>query len=92
MATLPCGNPNQWSIGIEHEGFGADTELPFELYMASAQLLKYLADKHNVPLDEQHVLLHREIYSKKTCPGALDRALLLRLAKLPFTTDATEEA
>ena len=73
------GNPNWYSIGIEHEGKAAD-ELPLELYVASARLLRMLSAKHGIPLDTNHVWLHREIYSRKTCPGKLNRDLLLAMA------------
>ena len=77
---LPPGNPNYYSIGIEHEG-RAKEHLPLELYIASARLLRALAAKYQIPLDSEHVLLHREIYAKKECPGTLDRGLLLQMAK-----------
>lgn len=77
---LRPGNPNGWTIGIEHEGRAGD-ELPLELYVASARLLRKLSATHGIPLDKNHVWLHREIYSKKTCPGKLNRDLLLAMAR-----------
>lgn len=78
--SLPWGNPNSYSIGIEHEGRGRDTTLPDALYEASAWLLRQLADKYHLVLDTGTVLLHREIFSRKTCPGHLDRDRLLAMA------------
>ena len=78
---IPAGNPNDWSIGIEHEGRGTDTELPDALYESSAQLVARLCRKFSIPADEQHILLHRELYTKKTCPGCLDRPRILTRVK-----------
>ena len=78
---VPPGNPNDWSIGIEHEGRGTDTSLPDALYESSAQLVAMLCKKYAIPPDEQHVLLHRELYTKKTCPGCLDRSRILNRVK-----------
>jgi len=84
---LPWGNPNSYSIGIEHEGRGSDTVLPDALYAASSKLIRMLADKYSIPLDEAHVILHREIFSRKTCPGPLDRGRALSMAKALLTLD-----
>ncbi|MCZ0979348.1 N-acetylmuramoyl-L-alanine amidase [Streptomyces diastatochromogenes] len=54
---------NMHSIGIEHEGYaikgdgGWYTEPQYE---ASKNLVKFLADKYNVPLDREHVIGHDE--------------------------------
>jgi len=74
-------NPNEWTIGIEHEGSGVE-EFPLSLYISSARLLRTICLRWTIPLDAKHVLLHREIYAVKTCPGMLDRELILRLANL----------
>lgn len=71
------GNPNRWSIGIEHEGHAHQEPTPAQI-MASAQLLAHLSQKHGIPLDERHVIPHRAIRADKTCPGLIDvRELLL---------------
>ncbi|HZG14781.1 MAG TPA: peptidoglycan recognition family protein [Candidatus Bathyarchaeia archaeon] len=54
---------NMHSIGLEHEGImleGADwyTE---RMYRASAKLVKYLAEKYEIPLDRAHIIAHEEI-------------------------------
>jgi len=54
---------NAHSIGIEHSGFAADygkwyTE---KMYQASAKLVKYLAERYNIPLDRQHILGHDDL-------------------------------
>lgn len=78
---IPDGNPNDWSIGIEHEGRGSDVTLPDPLYESSARLVGMLCRRFQIPADEQHVLLHRELYTKKTCPGCLDRTRILTRVK-----------
>src|SRR5262245_1762102 len=62
-------SPNLNTIGIEHEG-QADTEWTDEMYTASAKLLAEIANRWSIPLDRDHVVGHREIYGKKTCPGS----------------------
>lgn len=74
-------NPNEWTIGIEHEGTGT-AESPLALYISSARLLADICKRWSIPLDRQHVLLHRELYGVKPCPGVLDVDLILRLANL----------
>ncbi|WP_405765577.1 N-acetylmuramoyl-L-alanine amidase [Actinacidiphila glaucinigra] len=54
---------NMHSIGIEHEGFaahGADwfTEAQYE---ATAELVKYLAERFDIPLDRQHIVGHDNV-------------------------------
>ncbi|MDX3357844.1 N-acetylmuramoyl-L-alanine amidase [Streptomyces sp. ME01-24h] len=54
---------NMHSIGIEHEGYaahGADwyTEAQYE---ATAELVKYLAARFDIPLDRQHVIGHDNV-------------------------------
>ncbi|PWK16477.1 peptidoglycan recognition protein family protein [Tumebacillus permanentifrigoris] len=54
---------NSHSIGIEHSGFAAEGGKWYseQMYHASAKLVKYLADKYNVPLDRQHILGHDDL-------------------------------
>lgn len=75
------GNPNFTTIGIEHEGRPAD-EWPETMVLASAELVADIATRHAIPIDREHIVGHREIYSKKSCPGPhcpLDR--IVHLAK-----------
>lgn len=74
-------NPNLYTIGVEHEG-QADTEWSEEMYRASAALLREVANRWSIPLDRDHVVGHREIYARKTCPGhKVDLDRLVRLAR-----------
>ncbi|MFE3449956.1 N-acetylmuramoyl-L-alanine amidase [Nonomuraea sp. NPDC059194] len=62
---------NTRSIGIEHEGFLAEggswyTEA---MYRSSAELVRYLATKYDVPLDRAHIIGHDNV------PGATASAV-----------------
>ncbi|GAB2952548.1 peptidoglycan recognition family protein [Micromonospora polyrhachis] len=53
---------NAKSVGIEHEGFAAQgTWYTEAMYRSSAKLVRYLAKKHNVPLDRQHIIGHDNV-------------------------------
>ncbi|MGV9238760.1 N-acetylmuramoyl-L-alanine amidase [Streptomyces nigra] len=51
---------NAKSIGLEHEGFltRPDSWYTEAMYRSSARLVAYLAKKHGIPLDRQHILGH----------------------------------
>ncbi|MEV7450477.1 N-acetylmuramoyl-L-alanine amidase [Streptomyces nigra] len=51
---------NAKSIGLEHEGFltRPDSWYTEAMYRSSARLVSYLAKKHGIPLDRQHILGH----------------------------------
>ncbi|MER7011902.1 N-acetylmuramoyl-L-alanine amidase [Saccharopolyspora sp. NPDC000359] len=55
------------SIGIEHEGWAAEggTWYTEQMYRSSAELVKYLADKYDIPLDREHVVGHDEVSADK---------------------------
>ncbi|GAA3433043.1 peptidoglycan recognition protein family protein [Kutzneria kofuensis] len=53
---------NSRSIGIEHEGFLAQTGWYTEaMYRSSAKLVRYLAARYQIPLDRQHILGHDNV-------------------------------
>ncbi|MCA2179616.1 N-acetylmuramoyl-L-alanine amidase [Nonomuraea glycinis] len=54
---------NSRSIGIEHEGYLAKggTWYTEAMYRASADLVRYLADEHDIPLDRAHILGHDNV-------------------------------
>ena len=65
-------NPNWWTISIEHEGDGTH-ELTDPQRAASLALMRDIQTRHHrITFDRRHILGHREIYSLKTCPGAID--------------------
>lgn len=54
---------NPHSINIEHEGFAAEGQVWYTeaMYRSSAKLVRWLADKYDIPLDRQHILGHDDI-------------------------------
>lgn len=69
---------NMHSVGIEHVGYAADSSsFTPAMYWASAQLVKYLTGKYNIPRDRGHILGHdnvpgtsaRSIASQHVDPG-----------------------
>ena len=54
---------NMHSIGIEHEGFAAQgaTWYSESLYRSSARLVRYLAQRYDIPLDRAHVIGHDQV-------------------------------
>lgn len=63
------GNPNDYSIGIEHEGKAGDVPTAQQL-AASAELIAGIANRWNIALDQDHVIPHHAIRFMKSCPGA----------------------
>ncbi|MFI6511857.1 N-acetylmuramoyl-L-alanine amidase [Streptosporangium sp. NPDC050855] len=54
---------NSRSIGLEHEGYLArgGTWFTEAMYVASARLVRHLADKYDIPLDRAHILGHDNV-------------------------------
>ncbi|MFF0223920.1 N-acetylmuramoyl-L-alanine amidase [Streptomyces sp. NPDC004629] len=54
---------NMHSIGVEHEGYAAanGTWYTQVQYEASAELVRYLADRFGIPLDRQHIIGHDNV-------------------------------
>ncbi|MEM7244665.1 MAG: peptidoglycan recognition family protein [Acidobacteriota bacterium] len=75
----PRVNPNLYTIGIEHEG-QVDDPWPDAMYESSAKLIQQACLRWDIPIDRKHVIGHREIFSRKSCPGS--RASLTRLVKM----------
>lgn len=82
-------NPNSYTISIEHEGTAVG-EWPETIYKDSAQLVAEIAARWGIPLDRDHIVGHREIYAKKTCPGKGDVGKIVRMAR-ELTTGPTPE-
>lgn len=70
---------NLRSIGIEHQG-GPNLPISNETYMTSARLIVDLTREYSIPMDKEHILLHKEIVATN-CPGTLDRDRLISEAK-----------
>lgn len=82
----PGINPNWYSIGIEHEGDGVH-ELTTEQRASSIALIQDICTRRLIPVDRHHIVGHREIYSLKTCPGAIDVNLLVNQASRAIPHD-----
>lgn len=71
-------NPNWWTISIEHEGTGLH-ELTDAQRQSSLWLMRDIQKRHHrITFDRHHILRHNEIFSLKTCPGAIDVDRLVR--------------
>ena len=59
---------NMHSIGIEHIGFEANGNADYTpaMYKASAELVKYLTNKYDIPRDRAHILGHDNVPSATT--------------------------
>ena len=62
---------NPYTIGIEHEGYVARPEyFTPDLYRASADLVRFLADRYNVPIARTHIKGHLDFPNNThTDPG-----------------------
>ncbi|MFG2640255.1 N-acetylmuramoyl-L-alanine amidase [Streptomyces sp. NPDC048370] len=94
---------NAKSVGLEHEGFltAPDSWYTEAMYRTSARLVRYLAQRYDIPLDRQHVLGHDNvpgtvtstIRGMHTDPGPYwDWAHYFRLLGRPFTASAGPDA
>ncbi|HEX2913988.1 MAG TPA: peptidoglycan recognition family protein [Chloroflexia bacterium] len=63
-------NPNNRTIGIEHEG-NTGNPFPEEQYKATLWLHRYLCSTYNISTDRQHIVGHYQItaHSRARCPG-----------------------
>lgn len=64
---------NAKSIGLEHEGFlvNPDAWYTEAMYRTSARLVRYLAQRYDIPLDRQHIIGHDNVPGTvpSTIPG-----------------------
>ena len=65
----PNMNPNSYTVGIEHEGFPNDP-WPDAQFEASAALVAEVANRWEIPVTRERILMHREIRTSKSCPGS----------------------
>lgn len=74
-------NPNAYTIGIEHEG-KPDDEWTDAMYKSSSELVADICKRWSIPVDEDHLVMHREIRGDKSCPGnKFDKTKLIALVK-----------
>lgn len=82
--TIFSGNPNDETIGIEHDDGGDPNSIRSDaLYNASQSLVRDLCTKHGIPMDREHIVGHREIYGVKSCPGSLDIDRIIKPVVIP---------
>jgi len=64
-------NPNNYTIGIEHEGMPGDALTEVQ-YQSSLWLHKDITQKYGMPIDTDHIIGHYRIDSvdRPNCPGA----------------------
>lgn len=65
---IPGRNPNDYTLGIEHEGDGK-APWPANQILTSAILAAWLCERFQRPVNAVTFPLHREIFADKTCPG-----------------------
>lgn len=70
---------NAESIGIEHDATTGHN-LSDEDYKLSGRLVAEIAQRHNIPLNREHVIAHNEIKPTK-CPGTVDLDRIISIAK-----------
>lgn len=61
-------NPNLYTIGIEHEGY-RDSVWSQAMLNSSVSLTAALCNRWHIAPDRDHIIGHREVYARKTCPG-----------------------
>jgi hypothetical protein len=61
-------SPNSYTVGIEHEGMPDDPWTDV-MYAASAELTAAICARWAIPIDADHLPMHREIRAGKSCPG-----------------------
>ena len=71
-------NPNNYTIGIEHEG-RENTVWSEEMKNASSQLIRELAKRWQIPLDRDHIIGHYEITARKPYCPAVDKNIINEL-------------
>ena len=81
-----AGEANKFSIGIEHCGGyllpDGTRAKPTQACMdASAELVAYLADKHNIEINTEFIKPHK-FYNATACPGTLDINYIISQAKI----------
>jgi len=74
-------NPNLYTIGIEHEG-RSDDVWTGAMKQASAELIREVCERWDIPIDRAHIIGHYQIFSKKpNCP-AKDKKIIDELIAL----------
>lgn len=86
----PNVNPNLYTVGIEHEGQPSDI-WPEAQMCASAALIGDIALRWRIPLNQDHLIMHRQIRATKTCPGGFIQIVDL-LKRVPIISPQATDA
>lgn len=70
---------NQETISIEHSAT-PDRPATDKTYETSAQLIREICERHNIPIDREHIIKHSEVKATQ-CPGTMDLDRLITLAR-----------
>ena len=73
-------NPNLWTIGIEHAGWGTK-DITDAQYKITGELVEDICNRYNIFIDREHIIGHKEIRNDKTCPGKIDLDKIIRYAQ-----------
>lgn len=76
---------NQKSIGIEHDAT-TTKNMSEETYITSANLIREICQRHNLPIDREHIRGHKD-FKATQCPGTIDIDKLISLAKQETMSD-----
>lgn len=77
----PNINPNLYTVGIEHEGKPEDVWTD-AMKQSSAELVREICQRWQIPIDRNHIVGHFEIFSKKpNCP-ARDKKIIDEIVAL----------
>lgn len=65
-------NMNMRSVGIELEGRAVtgNTDYTDQMYRSAAALVRYLADRYDIPLDRAHILGHEDVANDNAYPAS----------------------
>lgn len=69
---------NKTSVNIEHEG-SPTIPIDFETYKTSAQVIREIASRYDIPIDKEHIRPHSD-FTATQCPGEFDIERLIDLA------------
>jgi len=72
---------NKESIGIENDATLNGHDLSEQDYLLSAQLVRDICQRHNIPLDREHIIPHSQVKPTQ-CPGTINIDKIINLAKM----------
>lgn len=85
LKKFPHANERSISIEFADNGNPNDSKRTDALYKSGGELIAYLIDRFNLGSKAEfnkNIFLHKQLYSKKTCPGRLDYERLIRIANV----------